>query len=66
MNCSVVVVDNHNTKHEYWKNINNCANWPFAYEYLIISNIFPFNLLQSSISIESIIAELKSDEKKLK
>jgi hypothetical protein len=36
------------------------------YVYLIMNNIFSFNLLQSSISIDSSIAEFKRDEKKLK
>jgi len=66
MNCLMVVVDDHNAKQEQWKNVNNCASWPFVYVYLIMNNIFSFNLLHSSISIESNIAEFKSDEEKLK
>jgi hypothetical protein len=37
-----------------------------VYVYLIKNNIFSFNLLHSSISIESNTAEFKSDEEKLK
>ena len=66
MNCLMVVVDNHNTKQEHRKNVNNCANWPFVYVCLIMNNIFSFNLLHSSISTESSIVEFKSDEEKLK
>jgi len=37
-----------------------------VYVYLSMNNIFSFNLLHSSISIESCIAEFKSVEEKLK
>jgi hypothetical protein len=37
-----------------------------VYVYLITNNIFSFNLLHSSISIESSTAEFKSNEEKLK